>query len=253
MEQKKGNNPDKHVSYMFIQFILLLIFLSLLFFLSQKISTLVYSNVFLLTKSRGVAIGTVSFFLLPGTIIHELSHFLLATLLRVPTGELTVFPSVDQKTGEIRAGRLMIGETDPFRRLLTGIAPMVVGIAIIYCIGLFLISDIRQLTTERPVLLFVTSYLLFITTNTMFSSRKDLESLVIVAPVVFIVLALVYALGIRIMLDEKLIAQISIFLTRLNYYLGISLCLNFIVYLLLSIFLITESKLLRRKLVAKKD
>lgn len=228
-----------------IQLLFLCIFLILLFLLFRKISTLIYAFFFLLTKNRGVAIGILSFLFLPGTMIHELSHFLVATLLRVPAGKLTVIPTIEKDTNEIKAGKLMIAKTDPFRYTLIGIAPMIIGLILIYMIGNLLPSNLQNISF---ILLFVLCYMFFVISTTMFSSRKDLESLIIVAPITFLIIASLYKVGVRIFLDEVLIEKITSLVTQLNFYLGISLIINFVVFAILTIGKNLSEKLLGRKI-----
>lgn len=218
---------------MLIQILFFLFLLTSLFLLSQKISAYIYSNVFVITKNKNLAIGVLLFILLPGTIIHEISHFLIATILRVPTGELTVIPTIG-KDEEIKAGKLFLGETDPFRLSLIGLAPMIIGLTIIYFIGNTFFANFPQLITQnlQPTTI-LSFYLLFITSITMFSSKKDMKGLVIAAPIILILFISLYFVGIRIFFDKSLTGKIELFLSNLNYYLAVTAVINFSVFLLL--------------------
>lgn len=234
---------------MVIQLLFLFIFLSFIFFLSHKISSLIYSIFYTVTKSKRVGIAVLALLLLPGTVIHEVSHFLVATVLRVPTGELTVIPAIDKKSNEVKIGKLMIVKTDPFRYTLIGLAPMLIGLLFIYLVGAFLIPvkfSIFNPPAGGQFSILVGYYLFFIISNTMFSSRKDLESLIIVAPITFLILSSLYLLGVKIIFDEKLIVQLTKFFQQLNYYLGISLVINFLVYMILTFFTSAFRSLHRR-------
>lgn len=132
---------------------------------------------------------------LPGTIIHELSHMFLAGLMLVHVGDIEVYPEV-QGDG-VRLGSAEIGITDPFRRMIIGVAPVLVGLLMITLGAYFLQSNWGNLAIWQIVLAI---YLFFEVGNTMFSSKKDMEGVIsffsailIVATIILIAL---YASGI---------------------------------------------------------
>lgn len=232
---------------MLLQLILFFLLLLALFFLSQKIQTSIFNNIFIVTKNRNIAIGVLIILLLPGTIIHELSHFLIATILRVPTGELTVIPSIEKD--EVKAGKLFLGQTDPFRFSLIGLAPIIIGLFLIYLVGKSFIPSANELTTifSSPFLLFVICYLLFVISLTMFFSKKDLEGLKFAIPIILIFLISLHIIGVRIFLDKPLITRVELFLSDLNYNLVITTIIDYLVFLILSTNLYLWQKILKRK------
>lgn len=234
---------------MLLYLLLLFSLLAFLFVLSFKIPTAIYTLSFLLTRNKGFSVGIVAVFLLPGTIIHELSHFLLASVLRVPTGELTIFPTVE-KDGEVKTGKLMLGKTDAFRRTLIGLSPLFLGLALIYIVGKIFFPDSlisNLLNTKYLIPNTLGIYLLFATSITMFSSSKDLETLWIAGPITFLLLASLYLTGLRISPEETLIRKIALFLTDLNYYLLITAIVNYLLFIFLSLSLFLWQKILGRK------
>ena len=72
--------------------------------------------------------------LLPGIIIHELSHWLTAKLLGVQTGEISLWPS-RRPGNQMRMGSVRVARTDPFRASLIGVAPLISGSIAILIIG----------------------------------------------------------------------------------------------------------------------
>jgi hypothetical protein len=54
--------------------ILIILELIALYFLSRRLTQNLYIATFLLTKSREISVGFLSFLFFPGTVIHELSH-----------------------------------------------------------------------------------------------------------------------------------------------------------------------------------
>jgi hypothetical protein len=72
--------------------------------------------------------------LLPGIILHEISHWLFAKLLGVRTGKIEIWPS-QKSRGRIRLGSVRIGQTDHLRASLIGLAPFITGCLVIFLIG----------------------------------------------------------------------------------------------------------------------
>ena len=135
----KGLNVQpKNLSYnlIMVQILIFFFLISLLNLLSQVFFQNFFSFWLLLTTSKTWAIRMTALFFLPGTLIHELAHFLFAVLLGVPTGTIYVLPVYEEHQG-IRMGSVKIAQVDPFRRTLIGLAPLVVGILIIFFIFYF--------------------------------------------------------------------------------------------------------------------
>lgn len=121
----------------------LVTFVVLIVILSSMRARLVYeiSGISLLIfGSTGPGIKFYSLIFLPGTIIHELSHWLVAEILRVQTGEITIFPDIDQGGESRRLGSVATAKSDPFRGFLIGLAPFISGTLILVILGR-LLSD----------------------------------------------------------------------------------------------------------------
>ena len=236
---------------MLLHLILLFFLLILLFIFSKKTANYIYFIFFLITNSQKLSIAILSLILLPGTIIHELSHFLLASILRVPTGELSVIPTIDEKTGQVKAGKLEIGKVDPFRYAIVGLAPTIIGIFLIYVSGKLFFP--QQLAVNNYLLTTIGVYLLFIISATMFSSNKDMESLKIALPVTCLIILSLYFVGLRLSLTSTLIIKIESLLKELNGYLLISAVVNFLVFLILVINLKLWQKILKRQILQFKQ
>lgn len=141
---------------------------SLLFVVSRLLSRQLGYVLMRFTRNTTLSIYLIAILFFPGVLIHELGHFLMASLLFVPTGEIEFFPKIQED--ELKLGSVAIARTDPFRRFLIGVAPVLSGIGILFLAGYYL-SPFFPLSWKT--LLF--SYLLFEVGNTMFSSKKDLE------------------------------------------------------------------------------
>lgn len=146
----------------------------------------------LMTKSLSfLPINLISFIFLPGIIIHELSHFFVASLLFIPTGEIEFMPKVEGQS--IKLGSVAIGRSDPIRRFLIGVAPVILGIVVIYVVLSFAKSSAAPLSLN-----FLLFYSLFVIGNTMFSSRKDMEGALVLLISIFIILGASYYAGARL-------------------------------------------------------
>ncbi len=147
--------------------------LAVLFYFSRQVSRL-FGSIFLrISRSQKVTIWLLALFFLPGTIVHELAHALTAGVLMVHVGSVEFVPEIQE--GGVKLGSAQIGQTDPIRRALIGLSPILVGLGLLLGLLMFLggvICSGQVLPLwEYPLL----AYLLFEIANTMFSSKKDLE------------------------------------------------------------------------------
>lgn len=234
---------------MFISLLAIAFLLFSLFILSRKISTAIYLLTYVLTRSKTAALVVLTTILLPGTIIHELSHFFIALILFVPTGDLSVFPTVE-KDGTIRAGRLMIGKVDPFRHTIVGLAPIGLGLSAIYFLGKLFLSTFSgaSISLYFFLLFSVLCYLFFVISLTMFSSKKDVESVLIAGPIIVLVVAALYRTGLRISFSESLAQRTEQILHILALSLLFSVVINLLIYGGLFLFQNVGKKLLRLKI-----
>jgi len=60
----------------------------------------------------------------PGTVLHELSHYFVCKLLGVQTGEVSLFRPRQAEDGSITLGYVMHAQADPLRSALVAIAPL---------------------------------------------------------------------------------------------------------------------------------
>lgn len=121
----------------------------------------------------GMYLFAVLFF--PGTFIHEMSHFLAALFLLVPVGKIELFPERIERG--IKMGSVAIEKTDPVRRTLVGVAPIISGLTIIF------------ISTSLTLPIWVHLIIVFEVGNTMFSSSEDLKGswiLFFLIPILFI-------------------------------------------------------------------
>ena len=138
-----------------------------LFFLSQSITRHLSHMLMRVFHSQSVVIYVLSFLFLPGVVLHELSHLLIANILFVQTGEVEFFPEIHGNS--VKMGSVAIARTDPLRRFVVGVAPLIGGLGIMSLSVNYLSGSIFS---WQGMLL---AYILFQIANTMFASEKDME------------------------------------------------------------------------------
>src|SRR3989344_2067310 len=178
-----------------IYVLLLLLEIIPLYLLSRHVVRSVFHFFYQVTRRRNLGMYIFAILFLPGTFIHEISHFLAALFLLVPVGEFELIPKFKEGGGGVDLGSVAIAKTDPVRRFLIGVAPFVFGILIIFTI-LFLISGDRFIAAWWGNIL--AGILIFEVANSMFASKKDLEGALILVIFILFVIAFLYILGIRI-------------------------------------------------------
>ena len=173
-----------------------------------------------ITKSQKTTVGLMAILFFPGVVVHELSHLITAGVLFVRTGEIEFLPKMEGD--KVKLGSVAIEKTDPVRRAIIGFAPVVVGLSILLGVVYFQLTlssfwevPIGGTTPEssaswrfwtsqndgvwtKLLLSAITFYLLFAISNTMFSSRKDMEGTLELLIVIVIIIAVFYILGFRI-------------------------------------------------------
>lgn len=238
--------------------VLLILELIILYVLSRRLTQNIYSALFLLTRSRPFAISVLSILFFPGTVIHELAHLFTAEILGVPTSGLTLVPEGLEES-DVKTGSVAISQTDPIRRALIGTAPVYVGIAALATISYFLSAELTgapvfgPLTpyNNPPVAIAVFGYLLFAVSNTMFSSKEDMEGFWPVALVVGLIVAALYVIGVRIDITSALSGAFTDFLTSLATNIGWITGLNVVLFLCSRLSITAIEKITKRRLVYK--
>lgn len=169
-----------------LYFLLFILELLLLFFLSKKLINSLARLIFRLTKSHQMVVRILAILFLPGTIIHELAHLLFAGVMFVPVGEINVIPEIEGVG--VRLGSVQIGKTDLFRRTIAGVAPVLLGMILIFSIFVFV-----KIGVSPWWQIILSLYLLFEIGNTMFSSKKDIENSVLFIILILVMFAVILA------------------------------------------------------------
>jgi hypothetical protein len=90
----------------------------------------------ILTRDARVTMGIFSMLFLPGVFLHELSHFVVAKLLRVRTGGFSIFPK-SLPDGRLQLGYVETARSDVIRDSLIGAAPLIVGTLFVAYVAIY--------------------------------------------------------------------------------------------------------------------
>jgi hypothetical protein len=164
----------------------------------------------LITRRPAWAILIFSLIFLPGVSLHELSHFLMARLLRVRTGRVSLTPRA-MPDGRLQLGYVETAVTDPLRDALVGAAPLISGGLVVAFIGLMQLQmaplgerllelDLSGFLRLLPGLanhadFWLWFYLLFTVSSTMLPSASDRRAWLTVLLVVALLLIVALVAG----------------------------------------------------------
>lgn len=163
----------------------------LVLFLTRWITRHMQGVMFLLGADEEIIMYLQFVLLLPGILVHEISHWVTAQLLGVRTLQFTIWPQRKGK-GKVQYGAVRIEHVDVFRASLIGLAPLVVASLLIILIGRHSLGTemLRQVValgqwerlwdalmqSARAPDFWLWMYLIFAISNTMFPSESDREA-----------------------------------------------------------------------------
>lgn len=206
---------------------MILLFLSelfLLFILSRRLTAELSFFLYNLFRSRKIATWVMAIIFMPGTIVHELSHALVAKLLFVYVGRIEFIPELSGES--LKLGSVEVGKTDLVRNFFIGTAPFFVGTFLVLIILYhFLLNDMLGLNLITVAVL----YIMFVISNTMYSSTRDMQGAVQFFAMAIIFSAMLYFLGVRIpgLAWQALNSEsVDSFFSMGSVYLGVPLLLD---------------------------
>jgi hypothetical protein len=163
----------------------LLILFCALILLTQWITKHIQGIGLLLTRDGEAALIVYFCLILPGVVIHELSHALVAWVLGVKVRRLSIGITRKRRGGSVALGSVEMAHADPFRSSLIGLAPLIAGTVVILLIGSqvfglrpFVVNDPNKLWSElqsiyRTPDFWLWVYLVFAISNAMLPSTAD--------------------------------------------------------------------------------
>jgi hypothetical protein len=128
---------------------------------------------------------------LPGVVIHELSHWLMARMLGVRVSRLAIGPVRKGRSQRVSLGSVRVSKVDPVRASLIGLAPLLGATAVILLIGNLVLGvnelaqamagGAHQLGARLAILVQVPDfwlwlYLIFSVSNAMLPSESDMSA-----------------------------------------------------------------------------
>ena len=136
--------------------------------------------ILLTTHSPWAASAGYDLLVLPGVVLHELAHLVLAMLLRVRVVRADLFRF--RRPGDARQGEVIVQRVDALRMSIIGAGPLLVGVPVALLLLRWLqlppLSFTTDAITATLALLgepwsLVRLYLLWAVANTMFPSAAD--------------------------------------------------------------------------------
>lgn len=212
-------------------FFLLFFELLSLFFISRLSTNQLFYFLRKFIKDEKRVFSLVSLFYLPGTIVHEMAHFLAATILFLKVKEVKIFPEF--KKNSIKLGSVWYEKKDFVRGFFVGIAPLFAAVFFFYLISFFKLFPSSNLFQN---LFFV--YIIFVVSSTMFSSKQDLVDFVFFVPFIFFIAAIgyIFQINLNFVIDNQKIFNILLeSLKDVNFYLVFSLIVNFFFFIILKL------------------
>ena len=107
-----------------------------LVFLQRLLHREIQAVLILLTRNVQLTIGLFSVLFFPGVFLHELSHFLMAKILRVRTGDISLIPRT-LPNGRLQMGYVETVSTDIVRDSIIGLAPLITGTLFVAYAGIY--------------------------------------------------------------------------------------------------------------------
>jgi len=117
-------------------FLYLLLLLVPVIYLQRYLQREIQAIFLLITRQPEISMALFSLLFLPGVLLHETSHFLMAHLLGVRTGRFSIIPK-KHEGGRLQLGYVETASSDFFRDALIGVAPLVMGGIFVALVGVY--------------------------------------------------------------------------------------------------------------------
>jgi len=217
-----------------------------LVFLQRLLHREIQAVFLIVTRNLQLTIGLFSILFLPGVFLHELSHFLMAKILRVPTGKTSLIPK-SLPNGRLQMGYVETAQADIVRDSLIGIAPLIAGSSFLAYAGLNklgLSTLLAVLTNGQPELFwmglkllpqvndfYLWFYLAFAVSSTMLPSESDRHAWLPLGLWTAGLLALAIFAGAGTWMLENITPLLNNFLGSVSTLFGLSVALHVILLL----------------------
>lgn len=193
----------------------------------KKMTTNLSRLVHKLGGNQHSAIIVWSIIFLPGTLIHEISHFLVAALTGARTGKVEIFPeyleneSNNEGSARVALGSVQTQKLNPIQGFLVGIAPFLTGIALL----IWLASLLQTSYSAGNIWIFLLEgYFFFTIANSFFPSWQDIKQTIPLIIISVLISFLVWYFGFQVSLSSN--SYVWTILDSLWKAVGISVLLN---------------------------
>ncbi len=181
-----------------IFFAAFLLELLILFLLARALTMHLSQMFYRLGLGEKLVMHMLAILFLPGTFIHEFSHYLMCVVLRVKVFGMGLLPK-PMGNNQIKMGTLEHAQTDLFRDLLIGAGPFIFG-------NIILFSLLYFFSSHNPIglnwMTFLMGLVVFEIGNTMFSSKKDMEGSFKFLLILGFIFGILYLFGFRISIEQ---------------------------------------------------
>jgi hypothetical protein len=242
-------------------FWLIIIFLVML--VLNRWITIHIQHVGLLLSGNEAAVTWLYFFLfLPGILIHEVSHYVVAWVLQARPSKLTLWPKA--KRGRVVLGSVEVHNTDPVSHSIIGAAPLLLGSIAVWFIARFLQFDLlgEAISAGNTIEFFNAAsrslatpdfwlwiYLLFSISNAMLPSPADriywAPILLFLGSVFFLLLGLDRLPDIPLVVQNGFANVISVLVFALTTVVAVNIFFIFFIFVLESLLTLTTGRKVR--------
>lgn len=218
-----------------MEIILFFVLFGVMLFLQRWLQQHIQGLTFAVTGNPGCAVRALFLILLPGVLLHEGSHWLVANLVGVRTGKVSI--GLGKMRGKhFSLGSVTVDRSDPLRESLIGVAPFIFGLLAVWALmgfgfGLWTPTEPLQVwdaivSTISDPLTWVALYFIFAVSTSMIPSESDREPWGIIIAIFAGIGALALILGWTPNLTPDLLAFLQTVLTTLIFVFGIIVVVN---------------------------
>jgi hypothetical protein len=226
-------------------FLYLVLLLVPLVYLERYLQREIQAVFLLLTRQPEISMALFSLLFLPGVLLHELSHFIVAKVVDVPTGRFSIIPR-KLGDGRIRLGYVETVQTDFVRDALIGVAPLVSGVVFVAVVGVSRLGINSlwdgmlqgKMSSLNPILSSIIArpdfwlwfYLVFTVSSTMLPSASDRRAWLPLILVLLFFFVIILIIGVGPWLLSTIGATLKAAVNAVTMVLGITVLIHLVLF-----------------------